>query len=82
MKVKCKLFGHTHYRDFTDSGYQICSKCGAHEYYDNNEISNQWNEGAILVRWFWNLRRWIYDKRCSLMSWIRVNILKKEDLPF
>jgi len=80
MNLKCKLFGHKPYEDFTESGYEICSRCKAHGYYDNNEITNRWNEGAILVKWFWALKHWVKDKCYDLSQWYRIYI--KKELPF
>ena len=39
MSIKCKLFGHKP-EDFTDSGYLVCSRCKAHEYYDHDKWFN------------------------------------------
>lgn len=38
----CKIIGHKIDKRFTDSGYVICQRCGAHEYYDHDKY-NRWS---------------------------------------
>ncbi|RPJ55930.1 MAG: hypothetical protein EHM12_11220 [Dehalococcoidia bacterium] len=47
--LKCKIFHHKT-SNFTDSGYYVCERCGAHEYYDNEKWSLNYSVlGKIII---------------------------------
>jgi hypothetical protein len=45
MNVLCFLFGHK-IASYTDGGFEICSRCNAHEYYDGYGCgeNGKWNK--------------------------------------
>ncbi len=75
INFKCLTYGHRP-KDWTDSGYEICERCDAHEYHDGYEA--QWNNEfdfwhntipaiyrrrKIILRNQWlNFKQWIYTK--------------------
>jgi len=67
----CRHIGHTAKR--FDSGYAICDRCGAHEFYDAERFDWEWYSAiyrvyARLWNWREDFRHWWayrYTERCS-----------------
>jgi hypothetical protein len=60
----CLCVGHKN-SDFTDSGYQVCKRCGAHEYWDCDMYNRKWIRAGYVVRPFlwirWKCRKLLYS---------------------
>lgn len=79
-KLSCVLIGHKTDKDYNDSGYLVCKRCGAHEYWDNicgAATTNRWQEAGYL---FYPIL-WIKWKLFDLKFWWIYSI-KKQQLPF
>jgi hypothetical protein len=79
MKInfRCLVKGHRP-ADYTDSGYEICERCGAHEYHDgyeagwngdfdvwHNTIPSIFARRKFIIRYrFLKIKEWFYSK-CS-----------------
>ena len=59
----CRIFDHKP-EDFTDSGYMICKRCGAHEYYDNDKYHLFYSLSGIktycISQFQWFIKKYIY----------------------
>lgn len=76
----CFLFGHKISKT-TDSGYCICERCVAHEYYDR-EYSNDWdNSGWLYARPLFWIKYKLFDLKMFYMD-LRFRYFSKGDLPF
>lgn len=76
----CILFGHK--IAYNDSGYDVCGRCGAHEYYNsvyinNPDFPNTWDRAGYLVKPFY-----LFKDKLEEFIWRTRNLLRKEDLPF
>ena len=72
----CLCVGHK-ISDTTDSGYNYCTRCAAHEYWDTKEYnSNKWsNAGYLLKPIYWV--RWQYNLMVS-----NLKIRFRNEMPF
>jgi len=77
-KIKNNLFckyiaGHKTDVDFNDSGYLICKRCGAHEYYDYP----MFNSLPLIY-----IPRYLFRKLIKLFMNLKEKFNKKDDKPF
>lgn len=77
----CWLFGHK-IQNFTDSGYNLCKRCNAHQYYDV-ELTNKWHNCGHFTRPFFKAKVWYNILKLDFYIWYNKKILKNENhLPF
>lgn len=80
-KLSCNLIGHKTDKDYNDSGYLVCKRCGSHQYYDNNSgagITNRWQESGYL---FYPIF-WIKWQLFDLKLWWSYKFNNNKNLPF
>ena len=71
----CKLLGHK--VRFYDDRYPVCSRCGAHGYYDDAVFSDEWH--WLLVRLYW----WLCSLPWKLSDWQRRHTAEEDgEIPF
>ena len=71
----CKLLGHE-VRSYDDR-YPVCSRCGAHGYYNDEAFSDKWH--WLFIRLYW----WLCSLFRKLTEWqIQHTVGKDEDIPF
>ena len=72
---QCKLIGHRCDERYTDGGYAICLRCGAHAYYDGAEFQ--------LDFMYWPLRLW-WKALEAYRDWRWWRAVKRDakDIPF
>lgn len=58
-KLLCKLIGHVAHPDITDSGYTVCLRCYAHEYYQSPEWQYTWSILGKIVYPYFVIKNWI-----------------------
>lgn len=89
MKTKCLLFGHK-ISDSTDSGYQICERCGMHEYYHARPTIGEdlplvskysFHSDGILFKPFLWLRWKVYWAKYDFGRWWHWNIYHRLYIP-
>lgn len=87
LPVICRLFGHNPHV-YTDSGFRVCKRCNAHEYWDDGQIgiSNRWNEAGIVLIPFRVARWWVshavFFCKLKVKDWYWRLYNGKDDLPF
>lgn len=82
----CRIIGHKHSPQDTDSGYLYCKRCGAHEYYDASEYHRMTLIDTPKYVWWWIAKfyyKYKYRSRpddtlllvshtpCSIPAWSR-----------
>ena len=79
-RIICILFDHK--VAYNDSGYDVCGRCGAHEYYNSacsgeHDFPNTWDRAGYLVRPFYSFK-W----KLNIFFWEIKKLFQKDDLPF
>lgn len=54
----CQTIGHK--VEWNDGGYEVCSRCGAHGYYDYAKFTYKWHN------WICHFLVWLYGARWTL----------------
>lgn len=68
--VICYLFGHK--EGYSDGGYNVCGRCGKHEYYDYKG----YRKGLLMIRF----SNWLRSVPHKIYSWYLWTF--KGELPF
>lgn len=75
-RLLCLCVGHR-LSDTTDSGYNYCTRCGAHEYWDTKEYnSNKWNNAGYLRKPFY----WVWWQYLLMVSNLKAKF--RNEMPF
>lgn len=71
-KLKCFFLGHK-MADDMDSGYCICHRCGAHEFYDGRDNGSKVWENTIPYKWAmvrWKVY-WFFENKIKPKIYVR-----------
>ena len=80
VNILCFLFGHKISKT-TDSGYHICNRCEAHEYYDREYSTNWDNSGWIWAKPLFWIKYKLFILKLSY-RYLKFRYLGKDNLPF
>lgn len=76
----CKHIGHREL-EFTDSGYAICARCGAHSYYDYHKYTWGWYSWSLRLYWRLCALKYHMHPR-QFRQWLRYWFQKSDEIPF
>jgi len=83
--IICRLLGHKTTKDYNDSGYLICRRCGSHEYYHYDGAESlgfkpdmTWYYGGLLLRPCYFVK---YRIKFAFRHF-RLKYIDNSDLPF